>query len=452
MNFLEKAKIYFTGRSGRSQMMVKNAAGSFAIKLGSMVIDFIKVPIYLTFLDSAHYGVYLTIASIVAWTHQFDFGLGTGLRYKLTQAISLGNEDRGKQLVSTAYISMSAIMLLLLLIGIPIIISLNWTGILNCDFINAETLVLCVLMVLAVFVVQFVLELVSVVLQADQKAAISTIFKPIANLLSLVAILVLIPFYHNSLVIACLALTVPIIVVLFIANIILFRKRYNKIAPSFKDFRSDSIKDIYSLGIKYFASQFSTLIVFSTASFLLSHYVDPTEAAVYNTAWAYFGIVVAFNAMVLQPLIAAVTDAYVKKEMVWVKNVFNKIRLYSAGLSVVELLLLAVSPLVFKLWLGDRLTIPMELSIMMTVYFIFNVWVNPYSNFAGGVGKLNVSVLLSFFKILVFFPVAIAMVKKWESVGLIMTILTVNTLPNLIVGVMQYNLIISNKAKGIWNK
>lgn len=192
--------------------------------------------------------------------------------------------------------------------------------------------------------------------------------------------------------------------------------------------------------------------MFSTASFLLSHYVDPTEAAVYNTAWAYFGIVVAFNAMVLQPLIAAVTDAYVKKEMLWVKNIFNKIRLYSAGLSIVELLLLAASPLVFKLWLGDRLTIPMELSIMMTVYFIFNVWVNPYSNFAGGVGKLNISVLLSLFKIVAFFPVAIALVKLWGSVGLILTILVVNTLPNLIIGVIQYNLIITNRAKGIWNK
>lgn len=452
MSLLGKAKTYYSGRSGRSQMMVKNAAGSFAIKFGSMVIDFIKVPIYLSFLDSAHYGVYLTIASIVAWTHQFDFGLGTGLRYKLTQAISLGYEERGKQLVSTAYISMSAIMLMLLVLGIPLIFLLDWPCILNCDFIDATELVLCVVMVLAVFVVQFVLELISVVLQADQRAAISSLFKPLANILSLVAILALIPFYHNSLVYACLALTIPIVLVLFIANTYLFHKRYNKIAPSFKDFRKDCIKDIYSLGVKYFTSQFSALVVFSTASFLLSHYVAPTEATIYNTAWAYFGIVVAFNTMVLQPLIAAVTDAYVKKEMQWVKNIFKKISLYSAGLSVVEILLLVISPFVFKLWLGDRLTIPMELCIAMTIYFIFNVWVNPYSNFAGGVGKLNVSVLLSFFKIIIFFPVAIFMVKQWESVGLIMTILIVNTLPNLIVGAIQYTMIINNKAKGIWNK
>lgn len=452
MSLIQKTKEYFTERSGRSQMVVKNAAGSFAIKLVSMVIDFIKVPVYLTFLDSAHYGVFLTIASIVAWTHQFDFGLGTGLRYKLTQSLSLGNEERGKQLVSTAYISMSAIMLFLLLICVPIILNLNWSGILNCDFIDTKTLVLCVVMVLVVFVVQFVLELISIVLQADQKAAISNIFKPIANLLSLVAILALIPFHHNSLILACLALTIPIILVLFIANVFFFHKKYNKISPSFKDFRKDCIKDIYSLGLKYFTSQLSTLIVFSTASFLLSHYVAPTEATVYNTAWAYFGIVVTFNAMMLHPLISAITDASVKGEMEWVKNIFKKIRLYSAGLSMIEILLFVISPIVFKLWLGQRLIIPVDISIVMTVYFIFNVWVNPYSNFVGGVGKMNVSVILSIAKIVAFFPVAIAMIKLWGSVGLILTILTVNTLPNLIVGVIQYNMIINNKAKGIWNK
>lgn len=452
MDLIVKAREYLMGRSGRSQMVVKNAAGAFAIKAGSMVVDFIRVPILLSFLDASHYGVYVTIASIVAWTHQFDFGLGTGLRYQLTKAISLNDEERGKQLVSTAYISMAFIMLLVLLVCTPILFNLNWTNILNCDFIGGDELAVCVCLVLAVCVVQYVLELISIVLQADQRAAISTVFKPIANLIALLAIIALKPFYHNSLFIACLALTIPIVVVLFFANIWLFYKKYKSIAPSFKDFRKERLRDIYSLGIKYFISQLSTLIVFSTASFLLSHYVNPTEAAVYNTAWAYFGIVVTFNAMVLQPLIAAVTDASVKNEMAWVKNVFRKIRKYSLGLSAIELLLLAFSPVFFHLWLGEKLTIPLGLSIIITIYFIFNVWVNPYSNFSGGMGKLNVSMLLSIFKIILFFPVAIALVKLWGSIGLILTIIVVNTLPNLVVGVIQYNLIINNRAKGIWNK
>lgn len=449
---LKKLKSYFSGRSERSQIVVKNAAGSFAIKIGAMAIDFAKVPVLLSFLDSSHYGVYLTIASIVYWTHQFDFGLGTGLRYKLTEAISLKDEVRGKQLVSTAYLSMSAIMLLVLLVCTPIALSLDWTGILNCDFIELSELVVCVCMVLGVFVVQFVLELISIVLQADQKAAVSSIFKPLANLLTLAAILVLRHYTHNSLLLACLAMTVPIVVVLFITNVILFKRRYNAIAPSFKDFRKDCIKDIYSLGLKYFASQLSSLVVFSTASFLISHYVNPTEAAVYNTAWTYFGVLVMFNTMVLQPLVAAVTDAHVKGESGWIKNIFKKITLYSWFLTFGSLFLLAVSQFVFHIWLGDKLIIPWNLSIAMTIFFIVNIWNSPYTNFLKGMGKMNVLVVASFCKIILFLPIAIVFLKTWGTVGMILAILLINSLPNLIISRLQFYLITNNKAKGIWNK
>ena len=452
MKIIERIKNFYSGRSKRSQIVVRNAAGSFAIKVFAMAIDFAKVPVLLSFLDSSHYGVYITIASIVAWTHQFDFGLGSGLRYKLTEAISTRNETRGKQLVSTAYLSMSAIMLAVLLMSLPIIFNLNWNNILNCDFIGLSELVLCVCMVLAVFVVQFVLELITVVLQSDQRAAISNIFKPLANLLTVVVVLVMRNYTHNSLFLACLAMTVPIVVVLFIANVWLFFKRYNMIAPSFHDFRRDCIRDIYSLGLKYFAGQFSSLIVFSTASFLLSHYVNPVEAAVYNTAWTYFGLIVMFNAMVLTPLVAAVTDAYVKGEERWIKNIFIKIRIYSFVLTAGSLIMLAVSQIAFHLWVGDKIIVPWGLAVIMTVYFICNIWITPYKNFLGGVGKMNVTVIISFVKIVLFFPVAIAFIKMWQSAGLVLAILVVNTLPNMIFGIYQYYLIINHKAKGIWNK
>ena len=452
MNPITKIKSYFAGRSERSLIVVKNAAGSFAIKVLSMVVDFAKVPVLLTFLDTSHYGVYITIASIVAWTHRFDFGLGSGLRYKLTEAISSHNEERGKQLVSTAYLSMSAIMFGVLVICVPIILNLNWTNILNCDFIGLHELVLCVCMVLAVFVVQFVLELISVVLQSDQKAAISNIFKPIANLLTIVTVLVMRQYAHNSLVLACLAMTVPIVVILFLANTILFARRYKKFTPSFKDFRKERIRDIYSLGLKYFAGQLSALVIFSTASFLLSHYVNPTEAAVYNTAWTYFGVLVMFNSMVLTPLVAAVTDAYVTGEVIWIKNIYKKIRLYSLFLTAASLVLLAVSQIAFHLWVGDKIIVPWSLSIIMTIFFIINIWNTPYINFLAGVGKMNVFVVASFCKIVIFFPIAISLIKLCGTTGLVIAILLINSLSNLVIGRYQFYLITQHKAKGIWNK
>lgn len=452
MKRIRDIRRYLSSRDTRTQIVLKNAVGSFGIKAMSMFIDFAKVPVLLSFLDTSYYGVYITIASIVAWTHQFDFGLGSGLRYKLTESISAQNQERSKQLVSTAYISMSIIMLGVLLITTPIIIFLDWQNILNCEFIGGSELVLCVCMVLAVFVVQFVLELISVVLQADQRAAISNIFKPLANLLTVVTVLILQNFAHNSLTLACLAMTVPVVMVLFIANIVLFAKRYKAIMPSSRDFRKDCLKDIYSLGLKYFAGQFSSLIVFSTASFLLSHYVNPVEAAVYNTAWTYFGVIVMFNAMVLTPLVAAVTDAYVKGEYVWLRNIYKKIRIYSVVLTIASLLMFAVSQFFFHLWVGDKIIVPWGLSIVMTLFFVVNIWNTPYINFLSGVGKMDVFAIVSLCKIALFFPVAIFMIKLWETIGLVLAILLINSLPNYIIGRYQYYLITQNKAKGIWNK
>lgn len=443
---------YYSGRSERSKIVAKNATFSLVIKAIGMVIDFATVPILLTFLDTSYYGVYLTISSIVYWTHQFDFGLGAGLRYKLTSAISKKDEITGKQLVSTAYLSMAAIMLTVIVICTPIILKLNWSNILNCSFIDPSELILCVWVVLIVFVVQFVLELISIVLQANQRAAISTVFKPIARLLTVFVILIIRHYAHNSLLLACMAMTTPILIVLIVANIILFAGRYKALAPSFKHYKKERIKDIYSLGLKYFSGSFSSLIVFSTASFLLSHYVNPTEAAVYHTSWTYFGILVTLNTMVLSPLVAAVTDAYVKGEEVWIKNIYKKIRLYSLFLSLASLCMLAVSQFVFHLWVGEKIIVPWSLSIIMSFYFICNVWVTPYKNFLSGVGKMNVSVIISGVKIILFFPVAIALIKLWQATGLVVAILVVNTLPNMIFGIYQYNLVISHKAKGIWDK
>ena len=226
-NLLEKLRRIVNSGSERSQIVKKNALGSLIIKILSIGVDFAKVPILLSYLTPDNYGLYVTIASIVYWTHNFDFGLGTGLRYKLTTAISNSDYKTGKELVSTAYISLTVILLGIILIAIPVVFSLNWNSLLNAGQLSNRELVLCILVVLVVFITQFVLELITYVLQAYQKSALSSVFKPIANLASLIIILILKLFSDNSLLYACIGLTVPIVIVLFIGNIVLFWGRCN---------------------------------------------------------------------------------------------------------------------------------------------------------------------------------------------------------------------------------
>lgn len=451
MSLISQAIGFINSGSERTQLVKKNALGSLLIKFLSIFIDFAKVPVLLTYLNPENYGVYLTITSIVYWTHNFDFGLGTGLRYKLTKAVSLNDEQYGQQLVSTAYLSMFGIMTLLLVILIPVINLLEWNSILNTHAFSNHELAFSVFIVLVVFLTQFVLELISIVLQSYQRAAISTLFKPLANLITLGLIVFIRLFSTNSLLWASIAMTVPIVVVLLLTNIYYFTGKYRNIAPSIKYFKKSCLKDIYSLGIKYFLSQLSSLVIFNTTSFLLTLLLDPQETAVFNTAYTYFGILVLFNTMAMQPIIAAVTDAYVKGELHWIRACFKKINILSLLLTLASLLMLAASQVVFHLWVGEKIIVPWNLSIMLTFFFILNVWSTPYINFLSGVGKMNVMMILSFVKIVLYFPVAIPLIKLYGSCGLVWAIIIVNMIPNVVCGCMQYYLIINNKAKGILN-
>jgi dTDP-4-amino-4,6-dideoxygalactose transaminase len=250
----------FKSGEDRTQKLKRNVAWSTIIKFGQILIELVKVPILLTYLDTEKYGVWLTIVSILMWTHNFDLGLGSGLRYKLTESIAQDNDSRGRGLVSTAYFSMGLIMLLVFIVVAPILSSLNWNSILNVHTIENSELIITIVSIFLVFAVQFVLELISVVLKADQRAAISDVFKPVGSVISLLVIISLKFFSSNSLLYASLAMSVPFAVVLFIANMYYLSKDYSRFRPSFKFFDKKLLKDIYSLGVKYFLGQFAALV------------------------------------------------------------------------------------------------------------------------------------------------------------------------------------------------
>lgn len=442
----------FKSGEGRTQKLKRNVAWSTIIKICQMLIELAKVPILLSYLDNDKYGIWLTIISILVWTSHFDMGLGSGLRYKLTESIAKGNTLQGRKLISTAYFSMASIMMCAFLVFAPIMTSLDWNNILNAQSVGNAELITTIISVFFVFVCHFVLDLVSVVLKADQRAAISDVFRPIGSVLSLALILLLGFFSHNSLLLASLAMAVPSVLVLLIASVYFYSREYQNVRPAITLFDRHLLKDIYSLGLKYFLSQVAALIVFSTANILLSRLINPSEVTTYNIARTYYGLTAVFANMILVPFSAATTDAYVRDDFEWIKNSMKKLRMAALLLSVATIIMFSISKFAIHLWVGDKVIVPLGLSVAFAVYYILNVWVSPYANFLGAVGKLSIRVYIALFKIITFIPFSIWMIKIWGSVGLVVAVILINTLVNLIFGIIQYKLIINRKARGLWNK
>lgn len=440
------------GHSQRTRRLAKNVVGVTAIRYISYALELIKVPILLSYLDKEKYGVWLTIVSILLWTNQFDLGLGSGLRYEFSKAIAKEDIARGKILVSTAYYSMTAIMTVTFLIIGSISFVLNWNSILNVATIQNEELVMTIICLLAIFVARFVFQLIQTILLADQRAALSSIFLPISTFLSLICILSIKFIKPNSLFLASVAMALPYLVVLIGANLYFFRKDYSIYKPSIELFQKNILKDIYSLGGKFFVSQFASLIIFSTSNILITQIIGPEDVTIYNIARQYFYLPITFITIFLVSFSAPITEAYVKADMQWVQRIMKKLKTIALLLSGLVLIMLLSSDFAFYIWTQGKIQVPHKLSILLSIYAIMNMFASPYGEFLGGIGKFSVRMYISIFKIITFVPIAIIMMKYWQLNGLVLAVCLVNTSLNLIFGEIQYQKIITGKAKGIWNK
>ena len=88
------------------------------LKPVSMILTLVYTPMLLSYLGDEKYGVWATLLSIITWISYCDIGIGDGLRILLTKELTKEKYEEAKKSVSTAYIILTAIAVVLLIIMI----------------------------------------------------------------------------------------------------------------------------------------------------------------------------------------------------------------------------------------------------------------------------------------------------------------------------------------------
>ncbi|PZW43786.1 Na+-driven multidrug efflux pump [Mesonia algae] len=436
----------------RSIKAKKNILLSFAASVLAIAISFIFVPLLLEYLDAERYGIWLTMTSIVGWFTFFDGGLGKGLKNNLVIALSKDNKILAREYISTTYAILSGVFFILLVVLYSINPILEWKKILNVKSISERELSLLALVVFTFFFLRFILKIIEVVSDAKQEPAINKFFAPIASVLSLIAILILIKTTQSNLVLLGFILSFTPVLVLCIATIILFGIRYKDLKPSYRLVKIKHVRELSVLGGKFFFIQISRLVLFSLSSFLIIQYLGPEEVAQYNIALKYFQAPVMVYGIVMTPIWAATTDAYVKGDMHWLKNVLRKLNILSVLFVLGIILMYFIGDWVYRIWLNDAIEIPTVLNISMMFYAIVTVILSPYSQFINGFGKLVLSIRITIFKIALFIPIAILFLKSPLGVAGVMVTTVLFSILSSPFYIIQVNKIINNKAEGTWFK
>lgn len=411
------------------------------------------VPVTLNYLGKTDYGIWLTLASILSWLINLDFGLGNGLRNKLAEALALNDLKLARIYISTAYAVFSVGIFFAFVIYFTIHGLLNWADLLQAPTEYTLLLNTLVLYVIIIFLVQFLLKLITSIINADQRPALNGGLSLIINSLTLLIVYLLSIYAKPSLtVFALVSSGIPVLVFL-IASLFLFSGHFRNISPSYKQVNLKYSSSLVKLGMQFFVIQISSLIVFTTGNIIITQLYGPKAVVTYNVAYKYFYMVPLVFNVALAPFWSAFTEAYVKKEFDWIKNSIRKLVLIWMILSVIAIVMIIASDFVYNIWVGPQVQVPFMLSVASGIFVIIVNWNNIFAYFINGVGKVRLALYYSIFTAVLNIPLSIFLAK---NIGLGITGIMISTNICLVIGSVwvpiQYHKIVNNKATGIWNR
>ena len=452
VNLINYVNDFFNKGAARSIRAKKNIVLSFIFKGISIFVSLLLIPIALNYLDPTRYGIWLTISSLTGWIIFLDIGLGHGLRNKFAEAIAKGDKESARIYVSTTYAIITIIITVFFIIFIGITPFLNWQRILNIPAAMSNEINPLVIIVFGFFSLHFVFKLITILLVADQRPAMRDLINLAGSVITLIIIYTLSKTTTGSLMYLGLSYSaVPAIILLF-ATVFFFRRIYNEYKPSIKYVDFKYAKQLMSLGSSFFIIQMSMAILFATDNIIISQLFNPSYVTPYQIANKYFSIIIIIFYLVSTPLWSAITEAYSKNDIAWIKDAIRKMIYVWFVFIGITLVMLMASGWVYQIWIGDKVNIPFSLSVAMALFMIISTWNNIFMSFINGVSKIKLQMYSAVLRLLIKIPLSIYFAK---SLGFgISGVIAATLFCQLIVSVLspiQYYKIINNKAYGIWN-
>src|SRR4029079_10415695 len=247
---------------------------------------------------------------------------------------------------------------------------INWARILNAPPNMGQELTTLALIVFVFFCLQFVLQLITTVITANQRPAKASIFNFLGSLFSLVVIFILTKPTSGHLIYLGIALGITPVLVLAASSAWFYTHEYKTYAPSLKYVRFNYARDLMRLGIKFFFIQIAAIIFYQTDNIIIAQLFGPRQVTPYNIVYKYFSVVTMVLSIVMVPLWSAFTEAWAKKDIEWIKGTIRKLQIWWMVMSFGTVIMVVCSDLVYRIWVGSEIKIPFMMSLVMGAYII----------------------------------------------------------------------------------
>jgi len=433
----------------RSKKYKNNAILIIILQGINTIANFLLVSATLNYLGVEEYGVWITLTSTITWFNFLDIGLAHGLRNKYAEAKADNDHEKVKGLVSTAFFSLLTISSVAFLILISIGLFMDWSVILNAPSELRDQLKTIGLVMISTFCIKLIINIVTVLKTADQHPALSNFLITSGNVLALFAIYCLVGLDLFSFLNLGLVIVIAQILPLTIAFIYLFSSTYQPIFPKWKYFSVQHIKSIFNIGFKFFGIQLTGLFILQSNVLIIAHVCGQEKVTDFNIAFKYLWIIIILFTAIMTPMWSATTEAYMKNDISWLKNSMKNVKKAWVLLVLMGVIMVLLSPFVYKIWLDGKIDVDFKLIILMLLYFVFTMRHSMYRTFMNGVSKVKLQFFVSLIQALLHIPLAILSAKFFGVYGVLL-VMILWVMLNSVWEPIQYNKIIEKKAKGIW--
>ena len=400
-----------TGDSVRTKAVVRHISLTFIYKIIAVGLNFLLISLTVDYLDVERYGVWVIIISIMSWVTFFDIGLGNGMRNKLTEALAVKDVVLAKTYVSTGYFLICFISLLLICVHIGISYFAPWNKIFNTTVLSQGEFASIVFVLGVSFIVNLVLSLSNQIFSSYQEASVSPLSQLILNVIVLISVWLLITYAVKG---NLFYLSVCYSLSMIISGVVItywFYIKHKEVFPSFKSFSLGKIKEIGSLGGKFFVLKIAVLVIFTTDNLIITQVLGPKSVTPYAIVFKLFAGIIIIHSICGGPLWSAYTDAFFKNDIKWIKRVLKNLNKL-VGINVLIVCgLIIFSRDIIRIWIGE-VDFPNSLPVFMGIYALVRIWSSNYSSFLNGIGKVNFQLITAIVGAVINIPLSIYLAKN----------------------------------------
>jgi O-antigen/teichoic acid export membrane protein len=418
-----------------------------------ILIGFAYFPLSLTYLGPVKFGIFLTLVSMINWFEELDVGIGNGLRNRLGESIADGDDEAGRGYVSTAYFILGGIFSGVSIVFVGVCFLIPWADWLETDAALNQQIMILTMLMFAAFAIRFVASLVFQIFYALQRIALVDMFSTIGKVAFLLMIFALMYYTEESLLLFGAAKTFTFAAVPLLVGVYYFNTSFKKFKPSLKYVKKSYFKGLFSLGIQFFIIKSAMIVIHSTNNFLIASFVSVKVVPNYEAAYKILSVFLMLFVIITNQLWSANVEAYRKGDMEWMRKTMKSITKVWIGTVVLSLLIVLVSPFIYKVWLRDQIQISMMLTLAVAGSISITTWVNSFNLVINGTGKVRLQMYAWIFASIVNIPLSIFF-TQFLGFGIIGVVLgtIVSMIPLAILSPWQVKKLLAKTDKGIWAK